>query len=95
MRRDGGTDGILEASMNAQWPLCDMREADLSPQDRSALTTYFLQRGYRFLTGELAEAFGMTTEGARVMLCNMSRVIPLRRESARGPWYLVTDEDPD
>ena len=95
MRRDGDADGVLEVSMNAQWPLCDMREADLSPQDRSALATVFLYQRHRFLTGELAKSLGMTTEGARVMLCNLSRILPLRRESERGSWYMVIDEDPD
>ena len=73
----------------------DLTELDLSPQDRSALATYFLQQGHRLMTGELAEAFGITTEGVRVMLCNISRVIPIRRENERGPWYMVTDEDLD
>ena len=74
-------------------PICDLRELDLSPQDRSALAAFFLQQGHRFTSGELAEAYGITTEGARVMLCNISRVIPIRRETERGPWYMVTDED--
>jgi hypothetical protein len=54
-----------------------MREMELTPQDRAALVTYWLQQGHRFTSRDIAAAFGMTTDGARRMMGRISRVIPL------------------
>ena len=67
-----------------------MREMELTPQDRAALVTYWLQQGHRFTSRDIAAAFGMTTNGARLMLCRISRVIPLVCE--HGVWVMMAAE---
>jgi len=62
---------------------------EFTPTQRMALLVLWFSAGQHLSTTDVAMAFGITVEGARVMLNRLSGAIPLVRENERGRWYLL------
>lgn len=63
-----------------------------TPSERVAVIVLALARGRGLTTRQAAELTGLTLNGAFVLLCRISRVLPLRQEDG-GQWQLI-DDDP-
>jgi predicted ArsR family transcriptional regulator len=63
-------------------------DTDFTPQERAARLTFTLVNGGRMTSREVAEDLGMTMHGARRLLSNVSRVVPIAPDE-RGVWRLL------
>jgi len=63
-----------------------------TPSERVAVIVLALARGRGLTTREAAELTGLTMQGAYVLLCRLSRVLPLCQD-ADAQWQLI-DNDP-
>lgn len=61
--------------------------AEFTPQERAAKLTFDLVNGGEKTSRQVAEDLGMTVHGARRLLCNVSRVVPIAPDE-RGVWRL-------
>jgi len=61
------------------------KPGELTAQERAALTLWLLLQ-VPMSTAEVAARCGLTEQGARFMLNNMSRVVPLHLED--GKWHV-------
>lgn len=65
-----------------------IRQWDLSPQQKAAHITSLLRDEGRYTTAEIAEMYGVTTTGARLMMYRISCVLPLL-QNEQGEWMLM------
>ena len=63
-----------------------------TPTERVAVIVLALAHGRRLTTRQAAEITGLTLNGAFVLLCRISRVLPLCQD-VDEQWQLI-DEDP-
>ncbi len=61
--------------------------ADFTPQERAAKLTFDLANGRAMTSRQVAEDLDMTIHGARRLLSNVSRVVPIAPDE-RGVWRL-------
>ena len=54
--------------------------------ERVALVTYHLMQEKQLTTAQIARIAGMSCNGARRMVCKMSRVVPVTNEGDRWSW---------
>jgi len=52
---------------------------DLTPQERAALIAWRLARGEELTTRDVADCTGLTVRRARMLLNEISRVVPIHR----------------
>ena len=60
---------------------------DYTPQERAALVAWHLAHGEGMRTADVEALTGLTWEGARVLMCKLSRVIPIMQ--VRGEWVVA------
>ena len=60
---------------------------DFTPQERAAKLTFDLVNGGAKTSRQVAEDLGITVHGARRLLCNVSRVVPIAPDE-RGVWRM-------
>ena len=60
-----------------------------TPSERVAVIVLALARGRGLTTRQAAELTGLTLNGAYVLLCRISRVLPLCQDEA-AQWQLLT-----
>lgn len=58
---------------------------------RSGVATFWLLEGNRLTTAQIAQLTGLTWDGAKYMLTNMSLVLPIV-EDDQGRWYWMRDK---
>ena len=59
----------------------------MSAQERAALAMWLLMQRPHTTAG-IARRVGLTNRGARYLLVNMSRVVPMFRDKKRGIWQI-------
>ena len=60
---------------------------DYTPQEKAALVAWHLAHGEGMRTADVEALTGLTWEGARVLMCKLSRVIPIMQ--VRGRWVVA------
>ena len=63
-----------------------------TPTERAAVITLAIAGGHGLTTRQTAEITGLTMQGAYVLLCRISRVVPIYQDG-EGKWRLL-DSDP-
>lgn len=58
---------------------------DATPSQKAAEIAVRLERGETPTTREIAECYGMTWQGAHVMMCNIAGRLPIVKDDA-GRW---------
>ena len=67
-----------------------MSEEPVTPTERVAYVTWRLAHGQRMTTAQVSAEVGITERGARMMMVDISRIIPiLRNDDGEWVWSMV------
>jgi len=62
-----------------------------TPQERAAVIAWWLARGRRLTTGEVAAIAGVSERRAQQLLNELSRVLPIVRLDDEGHWVSMAE----
>lgn len=69
-----------------------MQQDEWTAHMRAATAVFWLLSGSRLTTAEVARLTGLSWDGAKYMLVNMSIVVPIAEDDS-GKWFWLRDKE--